>query len=369
MARARDRGAGGAGRCRGRADARLAPSDAVSTGRGGRDGHPAVSVVIPTRDRWPLLATTLASALGQEAVELEVVIVDDGSASPAPAAAPVRRPSRADRPQRAARSASPAPATAASRRRAGNGSPSSTTTTSGRPRSCAASSMPPLPRRHRSPTPPSSTSPPTRDWSRSPPPPPADRLPQLLTAYNPIPAGASNVIVATDLARKVGGFDPSFGHLADWDLWVRLAAAAPAAACDEPLVGYRLHSAEHALDGRRRLRRARPLRPHARAARAGAAGADLVLPLARRRPAPRRSYARRGGDEPARRPPLPLPRRRDPRGSDPPPPRARASAPPPAPADAGAAWLRPLMPAGASARSRSRPRRLLDGQAAAAALG
>ena len=73
-------------------------------------------------------------------------------------------------------------------------------------------------------------------------PPPADRLPQLLAAYNAIPAGASNVVVTTDLARAVGGFDPSFGHLADWDLWVRLAAAAPGAACDEPLVGYRLHS-------------------------------------------------------------------------------------------------------------------------------
>jgi glycosyltransferase involved in cell wall biosynthesis len=47
-------------------------------------GGVAVSVVIPTRDRWPLLADTLASALAQEGVGLEVVIVDDGSASTMP---------------------------------------------------------------------------------------------------------------------------------------------------------------------------------------------------------------------------------------------------------------------------------------------
>ena len=73
--------------------------------------------------------------------------------------------------------------------------------------------------------------------------PSGDRLAELLPAYNPIPAGASNVIVATDLLRTVGGFDPTFAHLADWDLWVRLAEAGRAVACDEPLVGYRLHPA------------------------------------------------------------------------------------------------------------------------------
>lgn len=41
---------------------------------------PAVSVVIPTRNRWDLLSRhALASALRQEDVDLEVVVVDDGS--------------------------------------------------------------------------------------------------------------------------------------------------------------------------------------------------------------------------------------------------------------------------------------------------
>src|SRR5213592_4830183 len=41
---------------------------------------PEVSVVIPTHSRWDLLSTAaLPAALAQEAVVLEIVIVDDGS--------------------------------------------------------------------------------------------------------------------------------------------------------------------------------------------------------------------------------------------------------------------------------------------------
>jgi glycosyltransferase involved in cell wall biosynthesis len=44
-----------------------------------REG-PDVTVVIPTRDRWDLLSRHgLRSALGQEDVEVEVIVVDDGS--------------------------------------------------------------------------------------------------------------------------------------------------------------------------------------------------------------------------------------------------------------------------------------------------
>jgi glycosyltransferase involved in cell wall biosynthesis len=42
--------------------------------------EPEVSVVIPTHSRWDLLATAaLPAAFGQEDVELEVIVVDDGS--------------------------------------------------------------------------------------------------------------------------------------------------------------------------------------------------------------------------------------------------------------------------------------------------
>ncbi len=291
----------------------------MSTGRGGGDGDPAVSVVIPTRDRWPLLATTLASALGQDGVALEVVVVDDGSATAAPAAAPFDDPRvrivRNDRslgvagarnrgieaargewiaflddddvwaPAKLRRQLDAAAAARASFAYAG-------VILVTADRGLVTIADPPAP----------------------------DRLPQLLAAYNAIPAGASNVVVATDLAREVGGFDPSFGHLADWDLWVRLAAAAPAAACDEPLVGYRLHpQSMRSTAGGAFAELARFDRMHGRPG-PPAAGADLVLPLARRRPAPRRADARPGGDEPPRCPALPQPRRRDPGGPDPAPP-------------------------------------------------
>jgi glycosyltransferase involved in cell wall biosynthesis len=42
--------------------------------------EPEVTIVVPTRDRWDILSThALPSALGQEDVGLEVVVVDDGS--------------------------------------------------------------------------------------------------------------------------------------------------------------------------------------------------------------------------------------------------------------------------------------------------
>ena len=47
-----------------------------------------------------------------------------------------------------------------------------------------------------------------------------------------------NVIARTDLIRALGGFDEELPHLADWDLWIRLAHAAAGAPCPDVLVGY-----------------------------------------------------------------------------------------------------------------------------------
>jgi Glycosyl transferase family 2 len=51
----------------------------------------------------------------------------------------------------------------------------------------------------------------------------------------------SNVIVSTDLARELGGFDPDVIPLEDWEFWLRLAEVAPVAEIREPLVGYVQH--------------------------------------------------------------------------------------------------------------------------------
>jgi len=63
-----------------------------------------------------------------------------------------------------------------------------------------------------------------------------------LLACNVIPGGASGVLARTGLVRQVGSFDPALANLADYDLWIRLSLAAPLAVVDRPLVGYRVHS-------------------------------------------------------------------------------------------------------------------------------
>ena len=76
-----------------------------------------------------------------------------------------------------------------------------------------------------------------------------DRLLDELLALNVMPAGASNVVARTALVRELGGFDAELSHTTDWDMWIRLAAASPAAAVAEPLVAYRLHDGQESRRG------------------------------------------------------------------------------------------------------------------------
>ena len=80
------------------------------------------------------------------------------------------------------------------------------------------------------------------------PPPPPDTLLAELTRRNPMPAGSSNVMVRTALLHDAGGFDPALRHLADWDLWLRLARRDRPACVPAPLVAYRIHSAQATMD-------------------------------------------------------------------------------------------------------------------------
>src|SRR5581483_8608322 len=73
-----------------------------------------------------------------------------------------------------------------------------------------------------------------------PPPNPAG-LRQALTRVNVLAGGASCVCAHRELLAAVGGFDPSFEQLADWDLWLRLAAVATPATCEQVHVAYVLH--------------------------------------------------------------------------------------------------------------------------------
>ena len=79
--------------------------------------------------------------------------------------------------------------------------------------------------------------------------PPAHEVRDKLRRACVIPAGPSNVLVRTELVRSLGGFDESFVHLGDWDLWLALADEGPPAVSEEILIAYVLHAGNiHARD-------------------------------------------------------------------------------------------------------------------------
>jgi len=208
---------------------------------------PLVSVVIPTRNRRQLLEFTLATVLAQQAVQLEAIVVDeasdDGTADMLAAHSDPRvRHVRHNRPLGVAAARNRglaeargewvgllddddlwAPDKLAVQLRVAEGQ--------GAPWVCSGAVAvdgalrvvevyrPPDPAR-------------LRDRSQS------------ARWRN---AGSSNVLVRTALVREVGGLDPALRHLADWDLWRKLAAAAAPAVVDAPAVAYRLHRGNASL--------------------------------------------------------------------------------------------------------------------------
>ena len=215
---------------------------------------PEVTVVIPSRDRWSLLQRrALRSALGQEDVRLEVVVVDDGSGEPAPEAVSgddrvrvVRHESSRGVP--AARNTGIREARAAwtaflddddvwaprklreQLDRAGAGgaglvySAVAHTNLAGDVLTVDAA-------------------------------PPPGELREHLRAGHVVPGAASNVVVRTDLLREIGGFDERLFILEDPDLALRLVERARAAACEDVHVAYLQHEgARHLRDIDRLLR-------------------------------------------------------------------------------------------------------------------
>jgi glycosyltransferase involved in cell wall biosynthesis len=79
------------------------------------------------------------------------------------------------------------------------------------------------------------------------PPAPPERLLERLLRMNAIHAGASTVIARSSVVREVGGFDENLVQFTDWDLWIRLAAHGPAAVCPAVLVAYCLHDGNQML--------------------------------------------------------------------------------------------------------------------------
>jgi glycosyltransferase involved in cell wall biosynthesis len=181
-----------------------------------------VSVVIPTRNRPELLALTLRSVLWQEAVVIEVVVVDDNGDSDTQAVSGARNcgitAAKGDwvsflddddlwAPGKLAAQLAVAKKTGAGWVYTGNVTVDEELSVR----------------------------------SGAPPPPPAKVVAEL-RRHNSVPAGASNVVVRRDVLETVGGFDPELRTSEDWDLWLRLAAIGLPACVPRPLVALRTHA-------------------------------------------------------------------------------------------------------------------------------
>jgi glycosyltransferase involved in cell wall biosynthesis len=213
---------------------------------------PDITVVIPTLNRWQLLSTgALRSALTQEDVDLEVIIVDDGSTDETPSGLELLQDERLrvirhTRSQGLARARNAGIAAArgewvaflddddfwapwklrrqldlaASAQACFIYSPALYVSEDGQSVQLIHAVDP-------------------------------DELTPRLLAGEGIPAGGSNVLVRTEAVRQVDGFDEKITHLGDFDCWIRLDRICRPARCDEPLVAYVQHrTGMHLRDAR-----------------------------------------------------------------------------------------------------------------------
>jgi glycosyltransferase involved in cell wall biosynthesis len=201
---------------------------------------PQASVIVPTRDRRKSLGRALRSALWQQDVELEVIVVDDGSTDGTEAfihsmGHPRVRLLRNDTPQGVSAGRNRGVAEARGEWIAFLDDDDVWAPDKLRVQLAALQAR-------------------ARGWAYggevivdpelrvvdgSPPLSP-EELVRALEHYNAVPAGASNVVVATDLLARVGPFDPRLSTSEDWDMWIRLSRAKLPACVPSPIVAVRL---------------------------------------------------------------------------------------------------------------------------------
>jgi glycosyltransferase involved in cell wall biosynthesis len=202
-----------------------------------------ISVVIPTFNGWPLLQRTLACALGQEGVQLEVIVVDDGSSDETPVRvrawgdprlrllpnAETRGPSGGRNTGIAAAQGDWiafldhddlwAPDKLKRQLEQADLHGADFVYTAGIRVSPALEVL--------------HVDAPATDPAK---------IADVLLHANPIAGGASSPIARTGLVRAVGGFDPTLRYIEDWVMWLRLATVGErAACCDELLVAHTVH--------------------------------------------------------------------------------------------------------------------------------
>jgi glycosyltransferase involved in cell wall biosynthesis len=210
--------------------------------------RPTVSVVVPTRNRSGLLARTLRSVLGQQGVDLEVIVVDEAShddtaAAIAGLADPRIRVLHHHTPLgvSAARNSGARDAQSewlafvddddlwapdklvgqldAAQAVGRNWAYAGSVTITDRDR--ILSGRPPLA---------------------------AEEMVAVLPRHNAIPGGGSNVVLRRRMWLQAGPFDTRLRNTEDWEMWIRLAKHGPPACVSRPLIAYRVHTANSSLD-------------------------------------------------------------------------------------------------------------------------
>ena len=199
--------------------------------------QPEVSVVIPTRNRWPMLSThALPSALAQEDVELEIVVVDDASDDDTATRVEALDDPRVRLVRNETNRRLPASRNVGAEAAKGTWlaflddddlwSPRKLRAQLDAARATGASwvyAQCIVVDGH------------GRPLDIHPFPDPGE-LGALLLGGNHVPGGGSNVVLRADTFREIGRFDESLRFFEDWDLWLRLVQVTPPATCPALLV-------------------------------------------------------------------------------------------------------------------------------------
>jgi glycosyltransferase involved in cell wall biosynthesis len=209
-----------------------------------------VSVVVPTHNRSSLLALTLRSVLWQRDVDLEVVVVDDGStddtAEVVAGLGDTRiRIVRHEQPQ----------GVAAARNRGAEEATAEWITFLDDDDLWAPDKLARQLHAAREAG---------RSWAYTGavtiddelkvldgvPPPSPEQVVELLPRYDAVPGGGSNVVVHRDILARAGRFDSRLRNTEDWEMWIRLAKLGPPAWVCSPLMAKRAHNHNSSLDTR-----------------------------------------------------------------------------------------------------------------------
>jgi glycosyltransferase involved in cell wall biosynthesis len=208
---------------------------------------PTASVVVPTHDRNDLLLQTLASVLRQRDVDLEVIVVDDGSGEDVAGAVATLSDERV-RVVRNERSQGVARARNRGLEEARGEWVAFVDDDDLWGPDKLASQLQAMERT-------------ARPWAYTgavnitasaqviggAPPLPPEEVAASLPRRNTVPGGGSNVVAARSLLDEIGGFDPTLYNTEDWDMWIRMARAALPAWVPRPLLAYRVHASNASL--------------------------------------------------------------------------------------------------------------------------